>query len=143
MAPTRSQLLRHAADRASRDDFFLGNVLTEYMVARGLNRAGLSKQLSCSETQLSLLALCRLPKESGVTFRAEVEKIAAYVGIDPLELGQVIREVQSRRALQTSGQTSYTDPGLLLAARDNFAEVQRPRKRKRSDARKKPKRGRK
>ena len=143
MTLTKTQLLQHAAKRASQDSFFLGNILGEYMSIHGLDRKRLSKQLSCSDSKLSLLALCRKPMEEDNAFRKEVQRIAEYVGIDALKLAQLIREVQSRRAFQTSDETTYSERGLLLAARDKFSEGQRKLKARQNRGTPKSKRGRK
>ena len=131
MTLTKSELIRRAAERASRDDFFIGSILNQYMAIHCLDRTKMARELSCSGAQLSKLALCRVPHHESKSFRAEVESISNYTGISPLHLGKLIREVQSTRALETTQKTTHHNTGLLLAARDRFDDPQNDPKRRR------------
>ena len=122
---TKSYLLHRAAEKAIRLDFFLGKVLLEYMTIQGLDKAGLAKKLGCNLDQFSRLALCRQPQEDSDNFRYEIESIAKFIGIEPVKLGQLIREAASLRVLKNSERKdlSILNAGLLLAARDRLTNI--------------------
>ncbi len=116
--------LQLAAEKASHDPFFLGHLLS--FVAEGVARSGstLSQRIGCNPGQITRLALCRCPREDGIGFRQDIEKIAAYVGCDAMELAQVVREGAALKALAGGGIGQKTN--TLLAARDRLPKHTKP-----------------
>jgi hypothetical protein len=118
------ELLRRAAERASRDPFYLASSLLAYVRSEGLDDAGLAASLGCDPDALSALLLCRRPTGRGAVFRADVEAIAARFGIDAARLARRIRDADVLVSLQ--GATADRAGGLLAAARDRDGDVPRP-----------------
>ncbi|HEX5502538.1 MAG TPA: hypothetical protein VFW96_07930 [Thermomicrobiales bacterium] len=81
--------LRRAAARARREPGLLGALLAGYAARAGLDDDGLAAALGCRPDQLARLALCRPPRPA--RFRADIEQIAARVGLDPLALTRLLR----------------------------------------------------
>lgn len=84
-----ADFLRRAAARARHEPGLLGATLAGYAARAGLDAAGLAAALGCRPDQLARLALCRPPRPA--RFRADVEQIAAQVGLDPLALTHFLR----------------------------------------------------
>ncbi len=113
-APEPRTLLRAAAARAEADPFFLGWALAAYARAHELSGGELAAYLGAEQDNLTRLALCRRPDTQASGFRAQVERVARYAGVEPLRLGMLLLEVATAEAL-----AGDADADVLLAARDH------------------------
>ena len=104
------------ARRAALDPYFLGFDLAVYADAETLDDAGLAQALGCEPGALTMIRLCRAPREESAAFRRDVEQVAERFGADAGQLARVVRHARAVRALRSSA-----GRGGLLAARD--AEV--------------------
>jgi len=93
----------------------LAGPLHLYQEQEGLGDEQLAAMLGCEPESLSRLALCERPRPAP-HFRQDVERIAAYIHADMLQLAMVIRAAESRETL--SHRQGTTRP-TLLAARDH------------------------
>lgn len=115
-----SSLLRYAASRAASNRFFLAGCLAEFSRLHGAGEDELARFLSCSRNALPRLALCRRPDPESPRFRTDVERIAAACDVQAIRLAQLIREVETMKALAEAGQMRQNTPeGLLAVARDD------------------------
>jgi hypothetical protein len=121
----RRDLLRHAAQRAEHQPFFVASALAAYRALHNLNETELAAFLGCTPEALPRLALCRLPDASTPRFRPEVERIASFSGVNSLHLAILLRDVDSTTALRrlTQSQRQTPEQGFLLAARDRPQET--------------------
>lgn len=131
-----SRVIQRALQRAAADPFFLASALEAYRSLNGLDDTALADYLDCSAEDVTRLAFCRRPVTDALTFRREVEQIAAYASVRAERLAQLLREIDS---LETLRKSPTTRPGFLMAARDrvdeekdpaNDGKKQRPRKNK-------------
>lgn len=113
-------IIERAAQRAAADAFFLGHLLSRVVGSGRQSRETLAGRLGCSTNQLDRLWLCRVPLETGASFRQDVERIAAFVGCDAVGLAQVIREASALAALRSVPASGPKT--VLLAARDRPQE---------------------
>lgn len=114
-----SSLLQYAARRAAQDRFFFSEYLIEFRIARGIAEDELAQLLGCSPDILPKLSLCRRPDSESPRFRTDVERIAVSFNIQPRCLLQIIREVETLRALvKASPMKQQVPEGLLATARD-------------------------
>jgi transcriptional regulator with XRE-family HTH domain len=112
-------LLQYAAKRAVRSRFFLAESLKEFRINRGMTEDDLGAFLGCSPVLLTKLALCRRPDPESPKFRNDIERIATAFNMQPIRLVQVIREVDSLKALTEAKPINEEAPeGLLAVARD-------------------------
>ncbi len=114
----RDRLLAWAARRARGRPAFLASDLAAYQGLHQLDEAQLAAWLGCTARSLADLALCRRPAADAPTFRADVEQIAAHVGVHAERLARLLRETGTVVALRTAPTRPPTELGLLLAARD-------------------------
>jgi hypothetical protein len=114
-----SSLLRYAARRAAQNRFFLAEYLTEFRIFRGIAEDELARFLGCSPGLLPKLALCRRPDSESPRFRSDVERIAVAFDMQPSRLVQLIREVDTLKALaEAKPMKQEALDGLLAVARD-------------------------
>lgn len=115
-----NELLCHAAKRATRQPFFLGAALEDFCAHRGMGETALIRFLECPPECLPKLALCRRPNPDLSTFCSDVHRIANAFGLQADRLVQILREVDTLKALgQTAPETGQEESkGVLLAARD-------------------------
>lgn len=114
-----SSLLQYAAKKAVHSRFFLAESLNEFRVGRGMTEDELARFLGCNPMHLSKLALCRRPDPNSSKFRDDIEQIATAFSILPIRLVQVIREVDTLKALSEAKTSKEKAPeGLLAVARD-------------------------
>ena len=112
-------LLQHAARRAVHDCFFFSESLVEFRNVRGMAEDQLAEFLGCSPSVLLKLALCRRPDPESPKFRSDMERIASVFKIRPERLVQLVREVDTMKALTKVSQAKQGVPeGLLATARD-------------------------
>lgn len=123
-----SKVVRRALKRAAADPFFLGSALEAYRSLNGLDDTALADYLGCSTGDTIRLAFCRRPVTDAMTFRREVEQIAAYASARAERLGQLLREVESIDALQAAERGIRSGQGFLMAARDRLGEEKPPAK---------------
>lgn len=106
--------LRRLALLAQQRPTLLAGLLALYKEQERLSDEQLAVLLHCDTEALPKLALCERPREAP-HFREDVERIAAYISADGMQLARVIRAAESRAALQ---QRSGPSTPTLLAARD-------------------------
>jgi hypothetical protein len=131
MSETVNRHLARAAARAEADPFFVASALAAYRALLGMGEARLAAWLGCSVENLARLALCRRPDGESAMFGEEVRRIAAYVDGDASRLANLLRTVESAKAMD--GTASAT----LMAAQDRVDEqtdAQRPRSEARESA---------
>ncbi len=116
---SNSKVVQRALRRATEDPFFLASALETYRSLSGLDDVALANYLDCSTEDMIRLAFCRRPVTDAMTFRREVEQIAAYASVRAERLAQLLREVDS---LETLRKSATTRPGFLMAARDRVEE---------------------
>ncbi|MGH2496656.1 MAG: hypothetical protein ACRDIV_18300 [Ktedonobacteraceae bacterium] len=109
--PSLDRLARLARERPN----LLAGPLQLYKEQEGLNNEQLAVLLKCEPEALSRLALCERPRPAP-HFREDVERIAAYIHADMLQLAMVIRAAETREALTSRPTTARP---MLLAARDH------------------------
>ena len=121
---TNPDLLHHAAQRARDREAFVASALHAYQALHNMGDDEMAAFLGCSPANLPRLALCRRPDAASTHFRAGVDEIAAYAGVDRFRLAELLREADAVRAFQArrEGPDGVTDRGVLLAARDHTAE---------------------
>jgi len=120
MTSTPPNNLERAAERASKDEFFMGHLLGSLVGSRGLARATIAQRLCCQEHELARLWLCRAPREEALAFRQDVEQIASAIGCDATSLAQLVREAAALRSLRSQSQSASST--ILLAARDRESD---------------------
>lgn len=105
--------LNRLAQQARTHDSLLASLLYTYQGMEGLSDSALAAYLQCDQTSLPRLALCRRPRPAP-QFRQDVEQIARFAGVNPLQLMRLIRAAESHQALHQT-----TASSMLLAARDH------------------------
>lgn len=117
------ELLRHAAERAVHNSFFLAADLEQFRLHRRMTESDLARFLGCPSDALPKVALCRRPGPQTPRFQDDVRRIASGLGLDLEQLARLLREVDALRALSrvNSGERSVGGEGLLMAARDQEA----------------------
>ncbi len=106
--------LRRLALLAQTRSTLLAGPLALYKEQEGLSDEQLATLVHCDIEALPKLALCERPRKAP-HFRADVERIAAYIHADVTQLARVIRAAEARTALH---QNSGSNIPTLLAARD-------------------------
>ncbi len=114
-------LLRRAVAHARGHPFFLAALLLDWADREGLDMAGLADRLGCAPADLPRVLLCRRPTGTGPAFRADVERIAARFGLEPLRLTQAIRQATALAAMPPAAAERW-----LAAARDREPESEPP-----------------
>lgn len=87
-------LLRREMDRwksPERPAFVAGD-LVAYQERHQMGDDALAEFLSCSEEQLSLLAMVRRPDPARADYRSQIERIAEYVGVRGDRLAHILSE---------------------------------------------------
>ena len=114
-------VLGRAAARAEQAPFFLAAALAAYRADTGLDNAALAAELGCAESALPRLALCRQPRGENPMFREDVNRIAAFAGVNATRLAGLLRSVEAASALRAA------PPAPLLAAQDRgVSEMRAP-----------------
>lgn len=115
-----TELLSHAAKRASQHPFFLAADLEQFRAHRGIHEADLARFLGCSLEVLPKVALCRRPDPESPRFRSDIHRIADAFGLQTDHLVQLIREVDVLKVLGEASPAAEQEMarGLLVAARD-------------------------
>ena len=115
-----TELLRHAARRASQHPFFLAADLEQFRVHRGIQETDLARFLGCSPEVLPKVALCRRPDPESPRFRSDTHRIANFFDLQTDHLVQLIREVDVLKALREASPAAEQEVarGFLVAARD-------------------------
>jgi hypothetical protein len=106
---------------AQKSPHLLAGPLALYKEQEGLDDQQVAVLLRCEPEALPRLALCERPRPAP-HFREDVERIAAYIHADMMQLAMLIRAAESREALR---HRSVAVSPALLAARDqeNAEEV--------------------
>src|SRR5258708_13989414 len=118
--PSLDRLAQLARERPN----LLAGPLQLYKEQEGLNDEQLAALLKCEPEALPRLALCERPR-SAPHFREDVERIAAYIHPDMLQLAMVIRAAETRTPLSSRPPTA--PPTLLPSPHfDKTEEPQHP-----------------
>ena len=115
--------LYRAADRAATEPSFMAHVLETWGKAEGLTWTQAATRLGCTDDTAHRLALCRRPDPSPDRFSGDVERIAAYVNLDPDTVARAVRKADALQALRRTRPSTDTDAaatGLLMAALDRL-----------------------
>ncbi|HJZ59223.1 MAG TPA: hypothetical protein VKE74_30035 [Gemmataceae bacterium] len=113
-----SEALDHLANRVAADPFFLAFPLAEYARSERLDDSALAAALGCRVEDLTLLRLCRMPRDDPAGFRADTAAIAERFGIAPAKLADAVRRGQGLARLRAAAPAT-AETGFLLAARDD------------------------
>jgi len=101
-----SSSLERLAQLAQGRPHLLAGALMLYKEQEGLDDEQLAALLRCEPSALTRLALCERPRPAP-HFREDVERIAAYIHADLMQLAMLIRAAESREALgKRPGETS-------------------------------------
>ncbi len=121
-------IYRWTARRAAQRSSFVAADLAAYRAMQGASDEELARFLSCPTEALTDLALCRRPDPSKLSFKTEVQRIAAFVGCDDARLAKLLREVDAINIFRSAAEDSESaaDAGLLAAARDARCEEFKP-----------------
>lgn len=92
--------MERLAERASKDIFFLGNVIAEFRTHNKLSNSDLANYIECTPDALKRLALCRLPDDQEYRFSDDIRHIADHVKCNADKLIALIREVNTSRAFR-------------------------------------------
>jgi hypothetical protein len=114
---------------------FMAYVLTTYQVQEHLHDDVLAERLDISPKMLARLALCKRPIAESSEFADQVRQIAAYTGIEPAILANIIRQVDGLNSLSgrpegldstrsSARQQLYPQVEVFTAARDRCEEEQ-------------------
>ena len=114
--PIEPHPLASLMEKARRDAFFLGFVLSDFARRKGFDDKTLATHLRCPLERLAQLFLCRCPAGDNPKFAQEVRTIAEYAPCDETQLLLALRETVALAKLSkpAHGKGSQT----LLAARD-------------------------
>lgn len=78
---------------------FMAWILATYQRIEHIDGNHFIAQLRITPEMFVRLALCKCPNPNSDTFASQVRKIASYTNIDPTDLANVIRQVDSQNAL--------------------------------------------
>ncbi len=127
-----AKLIARAAARATKRREYLGWVLDRYVDLEGLREPELAKRLNLAAVDFARLALCLRPREQ--TFASDVEAICRKFSLEPQDLAEVVRMVESVDIMSISGTVS-TGSGVLMAARSRKKKPEAQRKTQQDDKR--------
>lgn len=119
-----SSRINALARRVQDDTDFLASALADYGRSEGLNSRGLARVLGCDEGRIGALGLCRRPRSEPALFRRDVDRIAAYFGVDAEVLAQAVRRSDAVAMLRREAEA---ERGMMIAARDRAEEKSLPR----------------
>jgi hypothetical protein len=91
----QSDPLFSLAIQAEQRSFLLAPRLRAYLTREQIDARELAARLGCSLDVLPRLWLCELPRAE--QFAEDVERIAAFLGIEPEPLAQIIAEAMRSR----------------------------------------------
>jgi hypothetical protein len=123
-----TDIFRWTARRAERRSSFVAADLASYRSIHEASEEELTSFLGCPPEVLADLALCRRPDPSKPHFKAEVQRIASFVGCDDARLAILLREVDAIKAFRSAAldREGAADAGWLAAARDARSEEFEP-----------------
>src|SRR5207245_135331 len=122
-----NELLALAAARAGNRPFYLAGALAGFQRLRKMTDDELQRHLDCSAETLNALRLCRRPDVESPQFQDDARTIGERLGIAPVALAQLLREVAAVDAMR--GRQGGQSSGFLMAARDKPPR-RKPRTRK-------------
>jgi len=105
---------------------FLAWVLSTYQQEEHINDERLIGQLKTTPEMLVRLALCKCPNPNSPAFAPQIREISTYTNTDPIDLANIIRQVDALENLSKIPNKESTEtigrlaPGLLAAARDKL-----------------------
>jgi hypothetical protein len=107
---------------------FMARVLAVYQEQERLGDDALAEHLHTTPATLARLAVCKRPDSSSPQFADQVRQISTYTNIDPAQLANIVRQVDSLEKLselprmnapeEADAPQGWLQPGLLAAARD-------------------------
>jgi hypothetical protein len=118
-----SEWMERLAARASKDIFFLGNVIEEFRKHNKLSNSDLANYIECTSDALKRLALCRLPDDQEDRFRDDIKHISDHVKCNADKLIALIRQVNIVRAFRGEYAENAVS-SLLMAARGRRSKKQ-------------------
>jgi hypothetical protein len=84
-----SDALDHLARRAAAHPYFLAHTLAAYQAAHNLTDAELARDLGCTPESLTMVRLCRAPRE-GDDEAEHARCVAERFGCDPVRLAEAV-----------------------------------------------------
>lgn len=108
------KLLEVANKKIAGNRDFIAFFLMQYLSIANTTADAVMKSLGCEKEGYYKLGLCKTPITTDINYVAELNKIADYIGISNLELGKIIRKVNTILELRNSDD----DNSYLMAARD-------------------------
>lgn len=104
--------------KASKSEVFLGSVLLTVATASQISMSEVASRIKCPPEKLSLLSLCKTPRDGAEYFASDIRKISEYSECDGGELANLVREYQAIRAMREFEPTVSPHETILMAARD-------------------------
>ena len=128
MNPKTSNYLQVLSRKARSNEQFLGSALAVIAAENGLEMAEITSKLKCPKENITILSLCKLPRESAQFFYADVRSISEYSGCDASELANMVREYRAINAMRQFNQSQTSYDSMLMAARDKKDDMKVPDK---------------
>jgi hypothetical protein len=104
--------------KASQREGFLGSVLLTIATENQISMSDVASRIKCPPENLSLLSLCKTPRDAAEYFASDIKKLSEYSGCDGGELANVVREYQAIRVMREMEPTMSSHETMLMAARD-------------------------
>jgi len=104
--------------KASKREGFLGSLLLTIAAESQVSMSDVASRIKCPPENLSILSLCKTPREAAEYFASDIRKISEYSGCDGGELANLVREYQAIRAMRDFEPTVSSHETMLMAARD-------------------------
>lgn len=106
------------ANKARCNDQYLGSLLATIAAHDGIELDDIASRLKCPPENISILSLCKLPRDSAQFFHIDIREISAYSGCDAGELANIVREYQAINSMSEVRQSDAAHDNMLMAARD-------------------------
>lgn len=140
--PTNTDQLRLLASKLQDNHEFIAWVLATYQQKEHIDDNHLIAQLKTTPEMIVRLALCKCPNPNSATFPSQIREIATYTNIDPSDLANIIRQVDTlatfskilNKDKEPTQATSRFAPGLLAAARDKTEDEENEAQKNRSES---------
>ena len=118
MKQEATNYLKILANKATGNEQFLGFLLTNFAADNGIEMSDVASRLKCPAGNITILSLCKVPRESAQFFHLDVRGISKYSGCDSGELANLVREYRALDAMRQFNQSDTSYESMLMAARD-------------------------
>ena|SRR5438067_1780458 len=118
------EVLGLLAEELENDAEFIAWALSRFRRQEQLrNLHELAERFGITPAQLVRLALCKRPPANATDFASRVQSIAAFASVDPMTLGNLLRQVELFHDWpEESVETATLSDSFLAAARDRVEE---------------------